>query len=157
VLVNAEKRIILFATPTNIDALVAGLLFSLKIIENATDIISLEIAENDLLQVAVQVKKKDFEFNLQDTVISSSQGISNIMSTDKWTKNIIPIPNKIRVSGDFLTRVMKKLHDLQKVYLMSRGAHAAGIFNDVGEIIAFADANRYPAQLYAGILQELFG
>ncbi|CAL7960289.1 Protein FdhD [Gammaproteobacteria bacterium] len=146
VLVNAKKRIILFATPTNIEALVVGLLFSLKIIENAADIISLEIAEKDLLQVAVQVKKKDFEFNLQDTVISSSQGVSNIMSTNKWSKSIIPVPNKIRVDGDLLTGVMKKLHDLQKVYLMSRGAHAAGIFNDAGEIIAFTeDVGRHNA------------
>lgn len=111
----------LLATPIDLEALVVGFLFAENIIRFASDVISLEF-ESGCVNVAIKNTGK-------------------IAAANKLPNSAI-LPNQQSFQGiasATITSLIEELQSRQEYFVRTGGAHAAGIFDQTGVMVEFAE------------------
>jgi FdhD protein len=123
--VDAAKYTVL-CTPSDIEALVIGFMFSQGIINDLDDIIKISDCQTGAKTITVQVKN-----------FASSRDLDEICKPTDTTLSVTPAD---------LNVLIEKLHAKQEIFKATGGAHAAGVFNSAKEIISFyEDIGRHNA------------
>lgn len=145
--VNDKQLITILATPTNLEALAVGNLFSLGFIETYNDITSIKFDPKKDFLLKIKIKKLKKPINFSKVIINSSQGASNILTEfkDKKTK-IKLVKNNLKITTKKLFLLAKELQKLQTIFPKTGATHAALLFDQSGKKIAFAeDVGRHNA------------
>ncbi len=129
----------LLCTPLELDALAAGFANSEGMIESADDILSISRDDEQPDLVTVEVANPSGVAGRRNMLVSSSCGLCGVRLIERTLWNTVPVPRSLRISADLLIDMPDRLAAEQRVYRKTRGAHAAGIFDQRGEIIAFAE------------------
>lgn len=129
----------LLCTPLDLEALAAGFAHSEGMIESANDILGISRDERQPDLVELEVANPDGITGRRNMLVSSSCGLCGIRLIERTLWNTPPVPSSLRLSAELLIRMPDRLADEQRIYRRTRGAHAAGIFNDRGDFLAFAE------------------
>jgi FdhD protein len=129
----------LLCTPLDLEALAAGFAHSEGMIESANDILRISRDERQPDLVELEVANPDGIAGRRNMLVSSSCGLCGVRLIERTLWNTPPVPKSLRLSAELLIRMPDRLVDEQRIYRQTRGAHAAGIFDDRGDFLAFAE------------------
>lgn len=143
-------------TPGDDFNMVAGWLFSERIIHHATDILAIRFtgnyAEESLQENAVLVElapdlQVDFS-NGKKFVTNSACGFCGSASfdVDAHAGNLIPFPDETKISLETLHKLPTAIQNLQGLFASTGGSHAVALFSFEGLLIKSAeDVGRHNA------------
>jgi FdhD protein len=131
VYVNRIELLTIMCSPTKLNCLVLGYLFSEGIINDMKDVVSARVCEDDAV-ADITLKNSDFK-PPQKKVLTSGcgGGISFNFNTAK-------IESQIALSADNILNLMGQLLDNSSTYKLSGGIHTSVICNNE-KILAIAD------------------
>jgi FdhD protein len=152
--VNGEPLAVTMRTPGNDFELAMGFLVSEGVVRSATDVVAARYCDGgrpDLTYNVVNVSLAD-DITLPDLArnfyVSSSCGVCGKDSLDAvrtaaaWTVSTDPV----RVSASVLLELPDRLRSGQAVFRRTGGLHAAGLFDDTGELVCLReDVGRHNA------------
>ena len=126
-------------TPTQIEALAAGFLFSEGLIETADDIAGVTVGQANADAVAIQLTTPAPVGVQRNLIVASSCGMCG-------SRNIAKLMEAVPACGDLLTvgearcqELAERLRKGQPVFTATGGTHAAGVFDGDGEFLATAE------------------
>jgi FdhD protein len=145
VMIDTVGSFTIMATPCDIEALAVGFVYSEGIINGIEDCLS--VSKNETLSNVVGIVVQDpTQIAKRNLIVASSCGMCGVRNIEKMLAQMSPCRNTLSVSPDHLIAMTEKLRSQQQLFQATGGAHAAGIFDAAGEIIAFAeDIGRHSA------------
>jgi len=137
--INGKKQFTLMCTPVDIEPLIIGFLFSESFIKNPNEIASIEStqAENALIYNISLPHLKTPESS--SAVITSSSGSSCAHYVKKLFDQIKPVQEQLKIDFNLIPSIMETLQSKQKIFQQTGGTHAAGLFDQQGNIILSAE------------------
>jgi len=129
----------LLCTPTDIEALAIGFLFSEGIINAYDEIIELSTQTENEIIVAVEVENPQQHQAGRNLIVTSSCGLCGIKNMEKIKKTIQPASNTLTLKPEQLFSILDQLQTQQVLFKKTGATHAAGIFNAEGKIITMAE------------------
>ncbi|MFH1842138.1 MAG: formate dehydrogenase accessory sulfurtransferase FdhD [bacterium] len=138
----------LLCTPTDRQALAVGFLYTEGVIDSPADIDVIKACDDD--PDTIRVRLKDEVPRLDDAgrnlLIVSSCGACGSENLQERIKALPQVGDTLRIAPSLLRTVFATLRQRQVLFKASGGAHAAALFDDRGEIVAFAeDSGRHNA------------
>ena len=131
VYINRVELVTIMCSPTKLNCLVLGYLYSEGIIKDMKDVISMRVCEDDAL-ADVTLNQTDFKLPEKKVLTSGcGRGVSFSLDTPKIDSNISLPPEKI-------LGLMRQLLENASAYNLSGGIHTSAICDNDG-IIAIAD------------------
>ncbi len=152
--INNNARILIMFTPSMSRELVTGFLFTEGYIKGVSDLKSCEIRkvyeknEDSHVEARVTIVNGDLlnTSSLQDRVSYSSCGICGRDNYQAFKRGVKRVSSKQRFSMDVLKTLPEQLDNLQYLYLKTKAAHAAVIFDSLGSpVISGEDMGRHNA------------
>jgi FdhD protein len=126
-------------TPSDIEALAVGFIFSEGIINSIEEVIATYTKPELPNVIGVEVQDPTKISVGRNLIIASSCGMCGVRNIEKMFQNIPACGWTLKVTDNLLNEIMKKLRSFQRVFDLTGGSHGAAIFNSDGEIIAFAE------------------
>lgn len=122
-------------------ALAAGFCFTEGLISGLEDIRSIAACPDTPGVIRMQlVDPLLVNPRRRNVTINSSCGIcGGREAIDNGLLNLSTVPDRLRVRGAQLSRLMAKMHQRQSVFQQTGGSHAAAVFSGEGEILAVAE------------------
>lgn len=122
-------------------ALAAGFMFTEGLIGGISEIAKMEICASDPSIVQVQlVDPGAVEVRRKDVVMGSSCGVCGEReSVENVVADLDPVAYSIQLNLQQFGQLMDAMRELQKVFGMTGGAHAAAVFNRDAHILAVAE------------------
>jgi FdhD protein len=122
-------------------ALAAGFMFTEGLIGGIDDIQKMQICASDpsIVQVelkdpaSVSVRRKDVLMGSSCGVCGERESIENIVG------DFNPVPHTLQLGSEQFDQLMSAMRELQKVFGMTGGAHAAAVFDSRAQILAVAE------------------
>ncbi len=122
-------------------ALAAGFMFTEGLIGGIADIAKMEICASDpsIVQVqlgdpaAVQVSRKDVVMGSSCGVCGERESLENVVG------DLEPVAQTIQLNLEQFAQLMQAMRELQRVFGMTGGAHAAAVFDGDARILAVAE------------------
>lgn len=146
VMIDKVGSFTIMCTPCDIEALAVGFVYSEGIISCFEDVVSVTVKEALPDVVGIVVADPGRIAIHRNLIVASSCGMCGVRNIEKMLEGMSVCGNTLTVDSDRLFEMTKKLHSMQELFKVTGGSHAAGIFNDVGEIIAFGeDIGRHSA------------
>jgi FdhD protein len=136
----------IMCTPSDLEALAVGFIFSEGIITSAKDIVSITVKESMPDVVGIVVDDPGRVAIQRNLIVASSCGMCGVRNIDKMLEEMSLCGNTFEVTAGEISRVVEMLRPMQELFRVTGGAHAAGIFDSKGRIFAFAeDIGRHSA------------
>jgi FdhD protein len=139
VMIDKVGSFTIMATPSDIEALAVGFVFSEGIIHSIDDVIAVSTKEQLPHVVGIQVHDPTQIATKRNMIVASSCGMCGVRNIEKMLADISPCGNSLKVSSDLIIKVTENLQSMQQLFAATGGSHAAGIFNAAGQIFAFAE------------------
>ena len=131
--VNGQELMTILCTPTRIEYLVVGFLYSEGIITSLNDIVSLRLSEEDLI-AEVCLTKTDYSVPLRRTRTPS--GMSLGTQGQKVASDLVVTPQE-------LMELMKQLRQQQKLFWHTGGTHCSALGSRTQIIVIAEDIGRH--------------
>jgi len=136
----------IMCTPTQLEAMAAGFMFSEGLIDDADDIAAIGPGRSSPDAVAIQLcdpTRRTIERNL---IVASSCGLCGSRNIAKLMESIPACGTSLMVSERRCQELLQQLQDSQPTFQATGAAHAAGVFDPSGDCIALAeDIGRHTA------------
>jgi FdhD protein len=129
----------LMCTPIELEALAVGFAFSEGMIDSMDDVIGIHRSEDKSEVVALEINDPSKVVTGRNMIVASSCGLCGTRTIERTLSEMPVVANSLTISRDLLLRMTDKLFALQQVHPVTRGAHAAGIFDAQGQIEAFGE------------------
>ena len=145
VMIDQVGSFTIMATPSNMEQLAVGFLFSEGVINKFQD--CLAITRNEKLSnvVGVQVQNPT-QITKRNMIVASSCGMCGVRNIEKMLNDIPPCGKTLKMSIRQIFKISETMRSMQVLFEATGGAHAAGIFDTTGAISAFAeDIGRHSA------------
>jgi len=126
-------------TPTQIEALAAGFLFSEGLIECAEDIASIAVGQANPDAVAIQLSDPAPAGVQRNLIVASSCGLCGSRNIAKLMASTPGVGRSLAISERCGQELTARLRETQTVFAATGGAHAAAVFNAEGEFLASAE------------------
>jgi len=122
-------------------ALAAGFMFTEGLIGSIADIAKMEICASDPSIVQVQlVDPAAVTVRRKDVVMGSACGVCGEReSVENAVDGLVPAAQTIQLSSEQFGQLMAAMRELQRVFGMTGGAHAAAVFDRNARILAVAE------------------
>lgn len=122
-------------------ALAAGFMFTEGLIGSIADIAKMEICASDPSIVQVQlVDPSAVEVRRKDVVMGSSCGVCGEReSVENIVGDLQSVAHSIQLNLEQFGQLMDAMRELQRVFGMTGGAHAAAVFDSNARILAVAE------------------
>ncbi|UCG73936.1 MAG: formate dehydrogenase accessory sulfurtransferase FdhD [Chromatiales bacterium] len=122
-------------------ALAAGFMFTEGLIGGIADIAKMEICASDPSIVNVElVDPGAVEVRRKDVVMGSSCGVCGEReSVENLVGDLRPVAQSIQLNHEQFDQLMEAMRELQRVFGMTGGAHAAAVFDRNARILAVAE------------------
>ena len=147
---NGISYAVMMATPIDLEAFITGFAFTEGIINNPSDIFSIDINHHSKgIEVNATLNQRQFNRlkqrrkNLQGT---SGCGLCGIESLSMLERDIPALQTSSTLFSDSVQRALQQLHHQQPLQQLTGGAHAANWCNSSGDILySFEDIGRHNA------------
>jgi FdhD protein len=145
VMVDKVGSFTIMATPTDMEALAVGFIYSEGMINSFQD--CLGISRNEKLPCVIGIEVQNpTQIAKRNMIVASSCGMCGVRNIEKLLADIPGCENTLKISSNELIGISETMRSRQTLFEATGGAHAAGIFDDVGNIRAFAeDIGRHSA------------
>ncbi|MFA6426449.1 MAG: formate dehydrogenase accessory sulfurtransferase FdhD [Phycisphaerae bacterium] len=146
IMIDKVGSFTVMATPSDIEALAVGFVYSEGIIDSMDDVIAISIKPQMPNVVGIQVHDPTQITIRRNMIIASSCGMCGTRNIEKMLSDMPVCGQSLEVSSSLLIECTKHLRSMQQMFQMTGGSHAAGIFDSSGKIVAFAeDLGRHSA------------
>ncbi|MCK4752594.1 MAG: formate dehydrogenase accessory sulfurtransferase FdhD [Planctomycetes bacterium] len=146
IMIDKVGSFTIMCTPSDIEALAVGFVYSEGIIDSIDDIVAVSMKEQLPDIVGIQVHNPTQITIKRNMIIASSCGMCGTRNIEKMLSDMSACSQSLEVSSNLLIELTERLRSMQHIFQITGGSHAAGIFNDSGKIIAFAeDLGRHSA------------
>ncbi len=146
IMIDQVGSFTIMCAPCEIEALAVGFIYTEGMIDGIDDIIA--ISSKKELPNVIGIKVHDpTRISIQrNLIIASSCGMCGTRNIDKMLSEMPPCHKSLQVDTHLLSEMMEKMQNRQKIFQLTGGSHAAGIFTSTGEIIALSeDIGRHSA------------
>lgn len=122
-------------------ALTAGFLFTEGIIDGMSDLASMEVCGNDSSIIRVRLKRPELiQPRRKNVVMGSSCGVcGGREAVEGIAADLKPVSRNLRLNPEQFSQVLSAMRELQTVFGMTGGAHAAAVFDRNASIVAVAE------------------
>ncbi len=134
VYVNEKELITILCTPTKLNCLVLGFLYSEGIIESTNDIASMRVCEDDCL-VDVRLNNRAFTPPERRTLATGCGG--GVSFTSKWNKV------ELTTGADEVLSLMKQLNENAELYKFCGGVHTSALGDNRNLLVIAEDIGRH--------------
>jgi len=146
IMIDKVGSFTIMATPSDIEALAVGFVYSEGIIDSIDDVVAVStkpelpnvvgIAVHDPTQIAIR----------RNMIVASSCGMCGTRNIEKMLSDMPVCGLSLEVGRDLIIEVTEQLRSMQQIFQLTGGSHAAGIFTSSGKIMSFAeDLGRHSA------------
>ncbi|MBF0406882.1 MAG: formate dehydrogenase accessory sulfurtransferase FdhD [Candidatus Riflebacteria bacterium] len=145
VFVNGNEIARLIYNPTYIEQLALGFLFSECIIENLSDVNSVNYSERtNSIEI---ILKEGLQGNLFNSVRSVATGCGRCLTTVSpiYSKFFQKIESDVRISSDVVLSLVKKLQNASSTFRKTGGVHSAAIAENDNILFVCDDIGRHNA------------
>ena len=145
VMIDKVGSFTIMATPSDVEALAVGFIYSEGIIDSFQD--CLAVSQNEKLPNVVGIKVQNpTQITKRNMIVASSCGMCGVRNIEKMLADIPRCKKTLTITTNELIKISETMRSKQTLFETTGGAHAAGIFNTAGNIIAFAeDIGRHSA------------
>lgn len=134
--VESQELVTILCTPTRLNQLVLGFLYSEGIINNKNDVAMMRVCEDDSL-ADVRLSKPGFKPPEKRTLASGCGGGTTFQTT------ISPFDSDISVTPAFILSIMKQLNEKAALYRYAGGVHTAALADTNGLLVVAEDIGRH--------------
>ena len=146
VMVDKVGSFTLMCTPSDIDALAVGFIYSEGMIDGLEDVRAVSINKKLPNVVGVQLDAPSGAVIKRNLIIASSCGLCGSRNIEKLLADIPACPDTLQLSSNLLIDIVTHLRSMQPAFHLTGASHAAAIFDSAGNIIASAeDLGRHTA------------
>jgi len=146
IMIDKVGSFTIMCTPVDIEALAVGFVFSEGIINGMEDVVAVCVKEELPNVVGITVQDPARIATKRNLIVTSSCGMCGVRNIRKMLSEIPACDHSMTISGDAIAGITENLRSMQKIFQVTGGSHAAGIFKSSGEIISFAeDLGRHSA------------
>jgi FdhD protein len=143
VIVDSVGSYTILCTPGDLKALAVGFVYAEGLIDSIDEVLDINIKDNT---VGIVIENPHGVKNKRNLIVTSSCGFCGVRNIEARINDMPVVANKLTISASQVLAIANKLRAEQKIYQQSGGIHAAGIFDEQGEIIAVAeDVGRHSA------------
>ena len=146
--VEGIENYTLLCTPSDTRALALGFLFTEGIVESLSEVVHLEPCEDvqNVIRVRLTGGVPKIGDPSRNLLIVSSCGACGTEDLDGRIAALPKVGDTLRVSSAVLRAASEELRQKQSLFELCGGTHAAGVYDQSGHIITFAeDAGRHNA------------
>jgi FdhD protein len=145
VMIDKVGSFTIMATPSDMEALAVGFVYSEGIIDSFKD--CLAISRNKKLPCVIGIEVQNpTQINKRNMIVASSCGMYGVRNIEKMMADIPECTHTLSVSADEVIEISETMCLRQTLFEATGSAHAAGIFDAAGNIIAFGeDIGRHSA------------
>jgi FdhD protein len=134
--VNTKELVTILCTPTKLNCLVLGFLYSEGIITSTNDIASMRVCEDDSL-VDVRLNKPGFAPPARRTLATGCGG--GVSFTSKLPK----VNSDLAVTADEVISLMKQLNEQAELYKFCGGVHTSALGDNNNLLVVAEDIGRH--------------
>ena len=127
------------ATPSDIEALAVGFVYSEGLIDGIDDVVEVSTKPELPNVVGIQVYDPTQISVRRNMIVASSCGMCGTRNIDNMLSDMPACDTSLEIKSSILIELTERLKSMQHIFLMTGGAHAAGIFDSSGKILAFAE------------------
>jgi len=145
VMVDKVGSFTIMATPSNMEALAVGFIYSEGIINSFQE--CLAVSRNEKLPYVVGIEVQNpAQISKRNMIVASSCGMCGVRNIEKMLTDMPPCDRMLEISTSRILVISETMRSMQTLFEKTGGAHAAGIFDVDGNILAFAeDIGRHSA------------
>ena len=129
----------LMCTPIDLEALAVGFAFTEGMIDSLDDIVSIYRPEDRSEVVALEICDPSKVVTRRNMIVASSCGFCGLRTVERTLSDMPKVAGSFGIRRDTLLQMTDRLFALQAIHPLTRGAHAAGIFDAEGRIEVFAE------------------
>ena len=146
IMIDKVGSFTVMATPSDIEALAVGFVYSEGIIDSIDDVVAVSTKPQLPNVVGIQVHNPTRISIRRNMIVASSCGMCGTRNIDKMLSDMPICEQSLEVSSNLLIETTEQLRSMQQIFQLTGGSHAAGIFTSSGKIISFAeDLGRHSA------------
>lgn len=139
IMVDRVGSFTVMCTPSDLEALAVGFVYSEGMIHNADDVMAI-CAKDDLPNVIGIEIREPAQFGIaRNLVVASSCGMCGVRNIQKMLSDVPACPHSLQVPQSLLLEVAEKLRPMQTTFALTGSSHAAALFDRDGAILAFAE------------------
>lgn len=136
----------IMCTPCEVKELAVGFMYTEGLLQSIVDIVTITDFNSKSNSIGIQLLHTDLAQASRNLIITSSCGFCGQKNIDKLIHSITPVKNTIQLSIKQMFAIIDKLYQQQKLQQLTGSAHAAGILNKHGELVAVSeDVGRHNA------------
>ena len=158
---HGEPFSVIMRTPGADRDLAAGFLFTENVIRSADDLVRIEEAGADVVDVTLSESRAgvlpDLLGQRRQVAMNSSCGMCGRRTLESLELDAPPLPRRWTVDPSTIVRLPETLREAQRAFAETGGLHAAGIFTTTGDLVMSAeDVGRHNAvdKLLGRMLQQ---
>jgi FdhD protein len=134
--VDNTELVTILCTPTKLNCLVLGFLYSEGVISSMSDVASMRVCEEDSL-ADIKLSKPGYTPPVRRTLSSGcGGGVSFATEMQK-------IESKLKVKPEEVFSLMKQLNEKAELYRFSGGVHTSALCNNSSVLVAAEDIGRH--------------
>ena len=126
-------------TPTDVEALAAGFMFSEGLIDDAHDIVAMSPGKSSPDAVAIQLFDPSHQAIERNLIVASSCGLCGSRNIAKLLDSIPPCGTSLVVPEARCQEMLERLQARQAIFAATGAAHASGVFRQTGDFISMAE------------------
>jgi FdhD protein len=146
VMVDKVGSFTIMCTPSDLEALAVGFVYSEGMIDGMEDVIEVLANEQTPKVIGIRVQDPSRVAVRRNLIVASSCGVCGARNVEKMFNEMPACKQTLEVHSSLLIRVSEDLRNSQEIFRATGGSHAAGIFEADGRIICLAeDIGRHTA------------
>jgi FdhD protein len=127
------------ATPSDIEALAVGFVYSEGLIDGIDDVIEVSTKPELPNVIGIRVHDPTRISVRRNMIVASSCGMCGTRNIDKMLSDMPVCDASLEIKSGVIIELTERLKSMQHIFQTTGGAHAAGIFDSSGKISAFAE------------------
>jgi FdhD protein len=139
IMIDRVGSFTVMCTPSDIEALAIGFIFSEGMINTIDDVIETYTKPELPNVIGIQVQDPTRIGIGRNLIVASSCGMCGVRNIEKTIQTIQPCEQTLKVTDHLLIEMMQKLRSLQNIFDHTGGSHSAAVFDSSSEILSFAE------------------
>jgi FdhD protein len=139
IMVDRVGSFTVMCTPSDIEALAVGFVYSEGMIRSAEDVTAVFTKDNLPNVIGIEIREPAQFRIARNLVVASSCGLCGVRNIENMLSAIPACPHSLEVPQQLLFEVIEKLRPMQTAFALTGSSHAAALFDRDGVILTFAE------------------
>jgi FdhD protein len=139
IMVDRVGSFTVMCTPSDVEALAVGFLYSEGMIGSAAEVTSILTKENVPNVVGLEIERPSQFGIARNLIVASSCGMCGVRNIQKLLADVPACGDSLKVPERLLPEVLERLRSTQETFELTGSSHAAALFDREGEVVSFAE------------------